>query len=217
MSTNKPALCVVDDDADLRAALKLLMKSEGIPFVGFGSAEEFLEGLAEKNIGCILLDVRLPGMTGTELLEKIRTQNIYIPVILLTGHADVPLTVTAMKAGAADVLQKPFRDQTLIERVKAGLAKWDYWKKFQSERQMVAPKVASLTRREVQVVDLMVAGVKNRTIAAQLGISTKTLDIHRANIMRKFGTKTIADLVRWRMVDKAERTGLLPMLSANVS
>jgi two-component system response regulator FixJ len=214
MSTNKPALCVVDDDADLRAALKLLMKAEGIPFVSFGSAEEFLAGYQEKNIGCILLDVRLPGMTGTELLEKIRAQNIYIPVILLTGHADVPLTVAAMKTGAADVLQKPFRDQTLIERVKTGLTKWDYWKKFQTERQFIAPKVASLTRREVEVLDLMVAGVKNRVIAAQLGISTKTLDIHRANIMRKFGTKTIADLVRWRMVDKAENTGLLPMLSA---
>jgi len=214
MSTIKPALCVIDDDADLRAALKLLAKSEGIPFVGYGSAEDFLAGFHERNIGCILLDVRLPGMTGTELLDKLRKElQVYIPVILLTGHADVPLTVAAMKTGAVDVLQKPFKDQTLIERVRGALSKWDYWKKFQSERQLAAPKVASLTKREREVIALMVAGIKNRKIAEQLGISTKTLDIHRANIMRKFGTKVMADVVRWYIIDKADHTGLVPMLN----
>lgn len=212
--SSKPALCVVDDDADLRAALKLLAKSEGIPFVGYGSAEDFLAGFQEKNIGCVLLDVRLPGITGTELLEKLRKElHVYLPVVLLTGHADVPLAVSAMKTGAVDVLQKPFKDATLIERVRAAMAKSDYWKKFQTERQVAAPKVASLTKREQEVIALMVAGVKNRVIAEKLGISPKTLDIHRANIMRKFGTKVIADVIRWYMIDKADHTGLVPMLN----
>jgi two-component system response regulator FixJ len=214
MNSSKAVLCIVDDDVDVCDSIKAIAKAEGIRFAAFRSAEEFLAEHASHPIGCMLLDVRLPGMSGTELLQDLRAKDIYIPAIVLTAYADVSLAVMAMKLGAADVLQKPFRAETLVERVQLGFKKWEFWKKFQAERHMVAPKVASLTRREVEVLDLMVAGVPNRKIASQLGISPKTLDIHRANVMRKFGTKTISDLVRWRMVDKADRSGLIPMLGS---
>lgn len=213
MSTVKPAACLVDDDADFRASFKTLMKSVSIPQLSFASAEEFLAGFEQKNIGCIVLDARLGGMSGLELLERLRSQNILIPVVLLTGHADVPLAVRAMRLGAIDVLVKPFKDDALIERIKEGIHRWDNLRKFQLERQSVAPRVASLTPREIEVLDLMVAGRKNRKIAEELGISTKTLDIHRANIMRKMQTKTVADLVRWRLVNRADPSGVIPMVN----
>lgn len=208
----KPAVCIVDDNEDIRNSIKLLMRSRNIPFLGFANAQEFYEGYQQKNVACILLDVKMPGTGGLELLEEMRSRGIYLPVILLTGHADVPLAVRAMKAGALDVVEKPFQDAILIEKIHQAFAKADNIKKFGSERQAVEPKIASLTPREVEVLDLMVAGKKNRKIAEELGISTKTLDIHRANIMRKMQTKTVADLVRWRLLNRAEASGAMPVI-----
>lgn len=208
----KPAVCVVDDDEDIRNSLKMLFRSRGIPFLGFGTAEEFFEGYQQKNVACILLDVRMSGANGLDLLDQMRDQGIYLPVILLTGHADVPTAVRAMRSGAIDVIQKPYQDSVLLEKVHEAFAKADNLRKFASERQAVEPRIASLTPREVEVLDLMVAGKKNRKIAEELGISTKTLDIHRANIMRKMQTKTVADLVRWRLVNKADVSGEMPVI-----
>jgi two-component system response regulator FixJ len=208
----KFAVCVIDDDAELRGALKLLFKSRNIPYLSFGTAGEFFEGHTQKNVGCVLLDLKIPGTSGLEILRQMRARNILVPVILLTGHANIAITVEAMKAGALDLIQKPVDNDELIDKVHAAFAKAEHFRTLASERQAVEPKIKSLTPRETQVLDLMVAGELNRKIAADLGISTKTLDIHRANIMRKMQTKTIADLVRWRLVSQADAAGVMPVI-----
>ena len=208
----KLAVCLVDDNSDLRDFIKLVLKSSGIAVISFSSAEEFLANFEPKNVGCIALDVRMPGMGGLELLAALRERQIFVPVILLTGHADVRLVVQAMRSGAMDVLEKPFREEDLLSRVRQAFARYDKLKDFQSARQEIAPRIASLTSRELEVLDLMVVGKTNKAIAEELGISTKTLDIHRANIMRKMQTKTVADLVRWRLMDKADPFAINPLL-----
>jgi two-component system, LuxR family, response regulator FixJ len=212
----KPAVCVVDDDDAHRNALKLLFRSKNIPFLAFASGDEFFEGYQEKNVGCVLLDLRLvkggKGPTGIDILREMRAKGIFLPVILLTGHADVPTTVEAIKAGAVDVVEKPFQDALLLERVQAAFSKGDRLKKILSERHEISPRFETLTPREVEVLDHIVAGEKPRNIAAQLGISPKTLDIHRANIMRKIRTRTVAELVRWRLLNRADDLGTMPLV-----
>lgn len=208
----KPTVCLLDDDDDIRASLKLVFKSRNIPFMAFENAEEFFEAYNVKSVGCVILDLKMPDRSGLDILNELRNRNIMVPVILLTGHADVPTTVAAMKAGAFDVLEKPVEDSVLIEKVQEAFAQADEYRNFASERQTIEPKMQMLTPREIEVLDLMVSGKKNRRIADELGISTKTLDIHRANIMRKMHTKTIADLVRWRLIHKAELGGPMPVV-----
>ncbi len=207
----KLAVCLVDDDAELRASFKSLLKTSGILVTTFASAEEFLANYDDKGFGCVVLDVRMPGMGGLEMLDALRQRQIFIPVIMLTGHADIRLTVQAMRKGALDVLEKPFREEELFALVRQAFARFEKLKRFQAERQAIAPRIALLTPREIEVLDLMVAGKKNKKIAEELGISTKTLDIHRANIMRKMQTKTVADLVRWRMMEKADPYAFNPL------
>lgn len=195
---------MVDDDPDIRNVFRTLMKSSGLQALVYASAEEFLDHFEGKPIGCILLDVRMPGKGGLELLETLRQRHVYIPVVMLTGHADVRLAVQAMRLGAMDVLEKPFREEDLLALVRQAFARYEQLKLVEAELQTVAPRIASLTPRELEVLDQMVAGKKNRQIAHDLGISPKTLDIHRANIMRKMQTKTVADLVRWRLMERGE-------------
>ena len=212
MNSNRLAACLIDDDPNIRNAFKAVMKSSGIPNVTYANAEDFLENIDERSIGALVVDVRMPGMGGLELLDELRrNKNVFIPVIILTAHADIPLAVKAMRLGAMDVIEKPYREEDLLERVRAAFARNDRLNKFQSERQAIAPRLATLTSREVEVLDLMVEGKKNRKIAEILGISTKTLDIHRANIMRKMQTKTVADLVRWRLMERADPFTLNPL------
>jgi two-component system, LuxR family, response regulator FixJ len=212
----KPAVCVVDDDEAHRNALKLLFRSKNIPYLSFASGDEFFEGYQEKNVGCVLLDLRLSkggkGPSGLDLLREMRTKGIFLPVILLTGHADVPTTVEAIQAGAVDVVEKPFQDSELLERVQAAFNKGDRLKKILSERHEISPRFETLTPREVEVLDHIVAGEKPRNIAVELGISPKTLDIHRANIMRKIRTRTVAELVRWRLLNRADELGTMPLV-----
>jgi FixJ family two-component response regulator len=207
-ASTKLAVCLVDDDSAIRDLFKTLMKSSGLPALAFGSAEEFLGQYEQKSIGCILIDVRMPGMGGLELLETLRQRHVFIPIIVLTGHADVRLAVQAMRLGAMDVLEKPFRDEDLLSLARQAFARFEKLKDVQFEVQAIAPRIASLTPRELEVLDLMVAGKRNRQIAEELSISTKTLDIHRANIMRKMQTKTVADLVRWRLMERGEAFAL---------
>jgi two-component system, LuxR family, response regulator FixJ len=209
---SKLTACLIDDDPNIRNAFKAVMKSSGISHVTYANAEDFLENLDDRSTGALVVDVRMPGMGGLELLDELRrNKNVFTPVIILTAHADIPLAVKAMRLGAMDVIEKPYREEDLLERVRAAFARHERLNKFQSERQAIAPKLATLTSREVEVLDLMVEGKKNRKIAEVLGISTKTLDIHRANIMRKMGTKTVADLVRWRLMEKADPFTLNPL------
>jgi two-component system response regulator FixJ len=212
----KPAVCVVDDDESHRNALKLLFRSKNIPYLAFASGDEFFEGYQEKNVGCVLLDLRLSkggkGPTGLDLLREMRTKGIFLPAILLTGHADVSTTVEAIQAGAVDVVEKPFDDSVLLERVHAAFAKGERLKRILSERHEISPRFDTLTPREVEVLDHIVAGEKPRNIAAELGISPKTLDIHRANIMRKIRTRTVAELVRWRLLNRSDDLGTMPLV-----
>ncbi|MEI7686872.1 MAG: response regulator [Planctomycetota bacterium] len=208
----KPAVCVLDDDADLRASLKLIFRGRNIPYMAFGTAEEFFDGYSEKHVGCVLLDLKMPGESGLDILRQMREKNILLPVILVTGHADVPIAVEAMQAGAFDVLEKPVDADVLVEKVQHAFTKAEHYRNLASEREAVGPKIDMLTPREIEVLDQMVSGKKNRKIAEELGISTKTLDIHRANIMRKMHTKTIADLVRWRLISKAGTAGVMPVI-----
>jgi len=201
MSTPKPTVFLVDDDKSIRDSLKLLMKSTGINLVSFGSAEEFLEGLPENAVGCVLLDVLLPNMGGMELMQELQDKKIVLPVILLTGHADVPLAIQAIRGGAFDVLEKPYKDKILVERVRQALAVSQKWREVQDERESILERLHTLTRREREVMNLLVTGMKNKMIAEELGISRKTLDIHRSKVMGKMKARTVADLVNWAYLD----------------
>jgi two-component system response regulator FixJ len=201
--SKKLSVCVVDDDAAVRNGFKLLMKSAGINLISFGSVQEYLAGFEPKNVGCIILDVRMPGMSGLELQEILKQRKVNIPVIILTGHADVHLAVQAVRNGALDVVEKPFNQELLLERIHNAFDVFNEWQKVESERKEIAERLAELTPREIEVLDLMVGGRTNKMIAEYLGISRKTLDIHRSKVMGKMKARTVADLVRWRMLDQS--------------
>ncbi len=211
---SKPTVCLIDDDADLRNAMRLLLKAEGIALVSFATAKEFLAELdnkdkdTAKSINCLVVDVRMPIMSGTELMSYLNEKKIAIPVILLTGHATVAMTVHAMKSGAIDVLEKPFKDEELIKSIRDGIALQEKWKRLLDERHLAAKRVAKLTPRETEVLGLMITGLQNRKIAEQLGISPKTLDIHRSNVMDKIEARTTADLVRAYLLDRSDPLAL---------
>ena len=204
-TTTKPVVYLVDDDKSIRDSMRLLLKSSSIPLVSYARAEEFLEALPENPMGCLLLDVRLQGMDGMELIHALEQKHISLPIILLTGHADVPMTVLAMRSGVLDVIEKPFKDKILVERLRQGLALSQKWRDIEIERKAIAERIALLTRREHQVMDMLVTGRKNKTIAEELGISRKTLDIHRSKVMGKMEARTVADLVRWSYMDNPKQ------------
>jgi two-component system response regulator FixJ len=201
--SKKLTVCLVDDDAAVRNAFKLLMKSAGMNLITFGSAQEYLAGFEPKNVGCIILDVRMPGMSGLELQEILKQRKVHIPIIILTGHADVPLAVQAVRTGALDVVEKPFNQELLLDRIHMAFDKFSEWQKVEVERKEIGERLRHLTPRELEVLDLMVGGRTNKMIAEYLGISRKTLDIHRSKVMGKMKARTVADLVRWRMLDQS--------------
>ncbi len=212
MSTksSKLSVCLIDDDAGVRNSLRLVMKDAGIPLVSFTSGQDFIDNFDPAGIGCILLDQRMPGMNGLELQQNLRERNVSIPVILLTGHADVPLAVQAIRAGAFDIVEKPYKEELLTERIRAAFAAFDEMQKSRKEKATIVERINRLTRREKEVLDLMVAGKKNKDIAVELGISPKTLDIHRSKVMEKMEARTVADLVRWRLFELTSGKVALP-------
>lgn len=193
----KPTALLVDDDKAIRDSMRVVLKSTGISLVTFSSAEEFLEQVDENIVGCLILDMRLPGMNGMELLEKLKERGITLPVILLTAHGGVSEAIDAMRAGVFEYLEKPYKDKVLLEKIREGIALSEKWRGIVAERKRVAEKINRLTPREREVMELLVAGKKNKVIAEELGISRKTLDIHRAKVMLKTEARTVADLVRW--------------------
>jgi FixJ family two-component response regulator len=186
----------VDDDAAVRAALAALFGTVGIACAAYASAEEFLAAADTGTRGCLLLDVRMPGMGGLELQRVLRDRGIAIPVIVITGHGDVSMAVRAMKAGAADFIEKPFNGQELIDRVKECLQADAESRRERVLREEAISLLRQLTRREEEVLERVVAGRPSKVIAAELEISEKTVDVHRSNIMRKTGTRSVAELVR---------------------
>lgn len=196
MQQTEPTVFVVDDDEAVRDSLCLLMKSVGLAVETFSSAQAFLEAYDADRAGCLVLDIRLPGMSGVELHESLNKQHAILPVIIITGHGDVPMAVQSMQRGAVDFIQKPFRDQDLLDRVNQAL-ELDAQNRVDSrQQQAILDKLASLTPREREVLDLIVAGNANKVIAYELDVSQRTVEIHRARVMEKMGASSVAHLVR---------------------
>ncbi len=199
MKERSPTVFIVDDDEAVRSSLRLLIKSVGLIPSALGSAREFLEKYDPAQPGCLVLDVRMPEMSGLELQEQLNRQGAVIPVIFITGHGDVPMAVEAMQAGAFDFLQKPFRDQDLIDRIQRALEKDRANRAVLSERNLIRERLESLTPREREVLDMVSSGKPNKIMAADLGVSQRTVEIHRARVMEKMGASSLAQLVRMVM------------------
>jgi FixJ family two-component response regulator len=200
--TDNPTVFVVDDDTSLREGIRSLLCSVGHEVETFKSSEEFLEQRDQKRIGCLVLDVRLPGFSGLELQKRLVAMNDHIPIIFISGNGDIPMCVQTMKAGAADFLSKPFREQDILEAIQAALRHEQARRAGELSVLTCLAAYRSLTQREREIMKLVVAGQINKQIAAAVGLSEVTVKIHRAQMMRKMGTRSLADLVR--IADKIE-------------
>ncbi len=203
MSETEGLVFVVDDDAPLRESLKNLIRSVGLRVETFASAQEFLSSARPDVPGCLVLDVRLPGPSGLDLQKRMADAEMEIPIIFITGHGDIPMTVQAMKAGAVEFLTKPFRDQDLLDAIQQALERDRKVREQRAEIEGLRLRFASLTQREREVLALMVAGLLNKQIAGELGTSETTVKIHRHNVMEKVRAGSLADLVRM-----ADRLGI---------
>jgi len=191
---------VIDDDDALRDSLSFLLGTARLDVKTYESAEAFLSALPGVNSGCIITDVRMPNMSGVDLLRKLNELQIALPVIVITGHGDVQLAVEAMKIGAADFIEKPFDDEMLLNAVRAALARWEDKSKEVSERSSYVEKLEMLSSRERDVLEGLIAGKANKVIAFDLGISPRTVEIYRANVMTKTGANSLPELVRMALL-----------------
>ena len=196
MTDIQQTVYVVDDDEAVRDSLELLLKSDGKPVKTYESANAFLKDYSDKMAGCIVLDIRMPGMDGMELQKKLNEKHSILPIIFVTGHGDVPMAVDAMKEGAVDFIQKPYREEALLEKIEAALEQDLEQRKTLDEKQEIIRRVKSLTPREAEIMDRMIAGQANKVIAIELEISQRTVEIHRSRVMHKMGTHSLAHLVR---------------------
>ncbi|MGB6352159.1 MAG: response regulator transcription factor [Pseudolabrys sp.] len=187
---------VVDDDAGVRDALQALLRSVGLSVSTFSSPAQFLTSRLPEVPSCLILDVRLPGVSGLDFQTELSKANIHIPIIFITGHGDIPMTVRAMKAGAVEFLSKPFRDQDLLDSVQIALDRDRTRHKNEKAASNLKASYQSLTAREQQVIALVTSGLMNKQIAAEIGVSEITAKVHRGNVMRKMGAKSLAELVR---------------------
>ncbi|HYB65539.1 MAG TPA: response regulator transcription factor [Steroidobacteraceae bacterium] len=198
---------VVDDDEGVRNSLRFLLKSVGLQTQTLASAGEFLDTYKPSQPGCLVLDVRMPGMSGLELQQQLNLRGAVIPVIFITGHGDIPMAVEAMQQGAFDFLQKPFRDQDLIDRIQRALERDARNRAALDQHARIRERLDSLTPREREVLTLMTRGKPNKIMAAELGVSQRTVEIHRARVMEKSGAASLAQLVRMVMDLEADRAG----------
>jgi FixJ family two-component response regulator len=195
MSEEQATVFVIDDDPSVRHALQGLFETVALKVELFGSVEEFLSSKRTDTPGCLVLDIRLPGPSGLDLQRELRTANIQTPIIFITGHGDVPMSVKAMKAGAIEFLIKPFRDQDLLDAVRIGIEEDRTRRREQTTTDNIQKKFLSLTPREREIMALLVAGRQNKQIAGEYGLSDVTVRIHRQQVMRKMGSRSIAELV----------------------
>ena len=194
---SEPAVVfVVDDDPSMRRSLETLLRSVGLDVHLFSSAQEFMQAKRPDAPGCLVLDVRLPGMSGLAFQEELAKTGVAIPVIFISGHGDVPMTVRAMKAGAAEFLTKPFDDQVLLDAIHAAIERDRARRLDAASLAVLEARYDELTQRERQVMKLVVAGRVNKQIAAELGLSLVTVKVHRGQVMRKMRAKSVAELVR---------------------
>ncbi|HEX9648565.1 MAG TPA: response regulator FixJ [Alphaproteobacteria bacterium] len=196
MNDRKPTIYVVDDDEAVRNSLQWLIASIDLEVRTYGSAQEFLADFSPEAPGCLVVDVRMPGMSGLELQRQLVDRGSDIPVVVITGHGDVEMAVRAMKAGAFDFIQKPFNDQVLLDLIQTALEKSTRVARAQAERTHVRDQLDQLTEREREVLNGIVAGESNRQIATRLDLSEKTIEFHRAKVMRKMEAGSLAELTR---------------------
>lgn len=196
MSSSNATIFVVDDDTSVRTALKRLIRSLGFTVETFDSAQAFLKREPYDGPACLILDIRMPGTSGIELQDELAEADIPIPIIFITGHGNIQMSVKAMKAGALDFIEKPFEDQKLIDAIHTAIARSKQDRAKLSEIQEVQRRVCSLTPREYEVFMLVVSGMLNKQIALELGMSEKTVKVHRGRVMQKMEAASLADLVR---------------------
>jgi len=204
MKEKPSSVFVVDDDDAVRTSLKLLLKSVGQPAEAYASAQEFLDAFDPDRPGCLVLDIRMPGMSGLELQAKLNEMHAMTPIVFITGHGDVPMAVEAMQNGAVDFIQKPFRDQDLLDRINQAIEKDKENRAGLLARDEIRRRIGTLTPREREVLDLVTQGKANKVVAGDLNVSQRTVEIHRARVMEKMGASSLAHLVR--MVLEADRT-----------
>jgi two-component system, LuxR family, response regulator FixJ len=201
---SKGKVYVIDDDEAMRDSLHFLLDSSGFDVVLFESAQNFLDALPKLALGCVVSDVRMPGVDGIELLKRMKALHSALPVIIMTGHGDVPLAVQAMKLGAVDFLEKPFEDDQLITMIETAIRQAEPAAKSEALAQDIAARIASLSPRERQVMDGLIAGLSNKLIARDYDISPRTIEVYRANVMTKMQANSLSELVRLAM-----RAGML--------
>jgi FixJ family two-component response regulator len=202
-SPKEPMVFVIDDDASMRRALANLFQSVGLGVEAFGSAPEMLQSKLPDVASCLVLDIRLPGLSGLDFQAELAKANIHIPIIFMTGHGDIPMTVRAMKGGAIDFLTKPFRDQDMLDAVVMAIERDRKRREVEKVVVDLQALFVTLTSREREVLALVATGLMNKQIAAELGLAEITVKIHRGHIMKKMGSRSLADLVR-----KAETLGI---------
>lgn len=202
--TTKGMIYVIDDDDAMRDSLNFLLDSSGYSVTLFDDAQRFMEALPGLAFGCVVSDVRMPGIDGIELLKRMKAQHSPFPILIMTGHGDVPLAVEAMKLGAVDFLEKPFEDDRLVAMIETAIRQAEPAAKSEAIAQDVAARVASLSPRERQVMEGLVAGLSNKLIARDYDISPRTIEVYRANVMTKMQAGSLSELVRLAM-----RAGML--------
>lgn len=205
MTEEKPVVYVVDDDPSVRKALERLLRSAGHNVKTFASAPDFLNFTYPDTPGCLILDIKMPGLSGLELQDRLVEKDISFPIIFITGHGTVPSSVRAFKAGAMDFLQKPFRDRELLDAVSRGIERHRRLRQEQKEMKALRARLETLTPREREVFGLVASGMLNKQVAFDLGVTEKTIKVHRARVMQKMGAQSLADLVRF-----AEKLGIRP-------
>ncbi|EJN11636.1 response regulator [Bradyrhizobium sp. YR681] len=202
--TTKGHIYVIDDDAAMRDSLNFLLDSAGFGVTLFDDAQAFLDALPGLSFGCVISDVRMPGLDGIELLKRMKAQLSAFPILIMTGHGDVPLAVEAMKLGAVDFLEKPFEDERLTSMIESAIRQAEPAAKNEAISQDIAARVASLSPRERQVMEGLIAGLSNKLIAREYDISPRTIEVYRANVMTKMQANSLSELVRLAM-----RAGML--------
>lgn len=192
----EPAVHIIDDDAAVRDSLAFLLSTAGVTAETYESATAFFDGHANADVGCIVTDIRMPDMSGLDLLRRVKEINPSLPVIVITGHGDVPLAVEAMKLGAADFIEKPFEDEAMLAAISAALDRNRQRERAEAKIVELKARLESLSAREREVLEGLVAGNPNKTIAYDLGISPRTVEVYRANVMTKMQAATLSELVR---------------------
>jgi two-component system response regulator FixJ len=200
MPSDTDIVHVVDDDEAMRDSMAFLLRAENFQVQTYADAADFLAALPQIKVGCVVTDVRMPGMSGIELLQRLRELKVSLPVIVVSGHGDVPLAVEAMKTGALDFIEKPFDDDVFLRAVRTALGAQAVDSQRQAQKATINSRLESLSNREREVLEGLVAGHPNKTIAYDLGISPRTVEIYRANVMEKMQARSLSDLVRMALV-----------------